>query len=127
MNDLSAEQLKTLKSIYELICHLMHLDEQFSEQFCLSVYIIASDLLRHILADGEFEKFFEISKNNFKNIRSFSVVYDAQGMQLISIIVSILCYVLRETPENADIVEKILFAPNVNLVDLLKNGNAVLK
>lgn len=57
----------------------------------------------------------------------FSVVYDTQSMQLISVIISILCFVLRKTPENGDIVEDILFSSNVSLVELLKNGNDLLK
>lgn len=56
-----------------------------------------------------------------------TVVYDSQGMQLISTIVSILCFVLRETPENAELVQKILFCQDVSIIELLKNGNIILK
>lgn len=53
LSDLSIEELKTLTTIYELVCHLMHMNEcSFLAQFCDSVYIIASDLLRHIFANG---------------------------------------------------------------------------
>lgn len=52
MSDLPAEQLKTVKSIYELVCYLIHLNDSFLAQFCDSVYIIANDLLRHLLSDG---------------------------------------------------------------------------
>lgn len=62
MSDLSAEQLKALKSIYELVCYLIHLNENFLAQFCDSVYIIANDLLRHLLSDG-----IELIKKNIKN------------------------------------------------------------
>lgn len=53
MSDLSVDELKTLASIYELVCYLIHLDYDFVAQFCDSVYIIANDLLRHLLSDGE--------------------------------------------------------------------------
>lgn len=53
MKDLSMEELKTLVSLYELTCHLVHLNEQFLAQFCDSVNIIASDLLVHFLAFGK--------------------------------------------------------------------------
>lgn len=52
MSDLSTEQLKTLKSIYELVCYLIHMNDNFLAQFCDSVYIIANDLLIHLLSDG---------------------------------------------------------------------------
>lgn len=131
MSDLTKEQMKTLTSIYELVCHLMHLEkENFLPQFCDSVYIIASDLLQHILSDGK-HSIPKKKKTDFDRFIlltiSFLVVYDTQGMQLICVIVSILCFVLRETPENAEIVEKILFGPDVSLVELLKNGTVTLK
>lgn len=53
MSDLSVDELKTLASIYELVCYLIHLDFDFVAQFCDSVYIIANDLLRHLLSDGK--------------------------------------------------------------------------
>lgn len=52
---------------------------------------------------------------------------DSQGMQLLCVITSIFCFVLRETPENAEIVENIIFHPSVNIIDLLKNGNITLR
>lgn len=60
MCDLSVEQLKTLKSIYELVCYLIHLNDNFLAQFCDSVYIIANDLLRNLLSDGEIDKIYII-------------------------------------------------------------------
>lgn len=59
MSDLSVEDLKTLASIYELVCYLIHLDFDFVGQFIDSVYIIANDLLRHLLSDGNFNYFME--------------------------------------------------------------------
>lgn len=52
MSDLSVEELKTLAGIYELVCYLVHLEYDFVAQFRDSVYIIANDLLQHLLADG---------------------------------------------------------------------------
>lgn len=53
MSELSSDQLITLLRIYELTCHLVHLNGQFLMQFCESIMIIASDLFVHILANGE--------------------------------------------------------------------------
>lgn len=67
MSDLSVDQLKTLTSIYELVCFLIHLNEHFLAQFCDSVYIIANDLLRHFLSDGNtvFSSIWTFSKQDF--------------------------------------------------------------
>ncbi|XP_031632215.1 serine/threonine-protein kinase fused [Contarinia nasturtii] len=106
ISDLSVDQLKTLSSIYELACYLIHSNGNFLEQFCDSMYMIANDLLRHLLK---------------------SVVYDVQGMQLVCAIVSILCFVLRESPENAELVESVIFYEGVDIVSLLQNGNSPLR
>lgn len=53
MYELSSEQMKTLRTIYELVCHLMHSSDcSFLLHFCESVYVIADDLLRHFYANG---------------------------------------------------------------------------
>lgn len=52
MSDLSVDELKTLTSIYELVCYLLHLNDNFLSQFCDSLYIMANDLLSHFLSDG---------------------------------------------------------------------------
>lgn len=54
MNDMSNDHLKTLTSIYQLICHLIHLNDDFLPQLCDAVFILAMDLLRHILRDGKY-------------------------------------------------------------------------
>lgn len=38
-----------------------------------------------------------------------------------------LCYTLREVPENAEHIEKIVFHENVNLVPLLRSESPILK
>lgn len=107
MCDLSVDSdLKTLASIYELVCYLIHFDYNFVNQFCDSTYFIAKELLPHLLSD---------------------VVYDSHGMKIVCAIVSILCYVLRETPENADIVEWVVFHDSVDMIGLTNNGNVILK
>lgn len=54
MNELSSDQLSTLLRIYELTCHLVHMNDQFLTQFCESIMIIASDLFVHILSNGAY-------------------------------------------------------------------------
>lgn len=50
---MSNDHLKTLTGIYELICHLIHSNDHFLPQLCDAVFILAMDLLRHILSDGK--------------------------------------------------------------------------
>lgn len=50
-----------------------------------------------------------------------------EGTKLLSVITAILCFVLRESPENAAIIEEIIFYPNVNIIALLKNEDALLR
>lgn len=47
------EELRTLASVYELTCHLVHLDVEFLMQFCAIVEFIASDVLIHLLSAGK--------------------------------------------------------------------------
>lgn len=56
-----------------------------------------------------------------------TVVYDSQGMQIVCAIVSTLCYVLRETPENAEVIESVIFHESVDVITLVNNGNVILK
>lgn len=51
---LSSTEVKTLVSLYELVCHLVHLNEQFLSQFCDSVEILgATDLLVGFISQGK--------------------------------------------------------------------------
>lgn len=129
MPELSDDQLSTLLRIYELTCHLVHLNEHFLTQFCESIMIIASDLFVHILSDGSHLK----SRNYFLSfdllINSVfqTATRNSSVIRLTSIIVAMLCYTLREVPENAEHIEKIIFHKNVDLVSLLKCENSLLR
>lgn len=51
---LSSAEVKTLVSLYELVCHLVHLNEQFLSQFCDSVEILgATELLVGFISQGK--------------------------------------------------------------------------
>lgn len=54
MNEATVDDMKTLTSIYELVCYLIHLNNNFLAQFCDSMYIIANDLLKHLISDGKY-------------------------------------------------------------------------
>lgn len=48
-------------------------------------------------------------------------------IRLTSLIIAMLCYTLREVPENAEHIERIIFHENVSLVPLLKCNDPSLK
>lgn len=50
---LTSTEVKTLVSLYELVCHLVHLNDQFLSQFCDSVEILgATELLVGFISQG---------------------------------------------------------------------------
>lgn len=54
-NQLTMSDRKTLLSLYELICHLVHLSEhQYLKQFCDAVeFLGASELLANLMVIGK--------------------------------------------------------------------------
>lgn len=62
---LTSTEVKTLVSLYELVCHLVHLNEQFLSQFCDSVEILgATDLLVGFISQGKYGSFLYGNKTN---------------------------------------------------------------
>ncbi|KAG4065174.1 hypothetical protein HA402_007571 [Bradysia odoriphaga] len=104
---LSLTEVKTLVSMYELVCHLVHLNEQFLSQFCDSVEILGTtDLLVGFISQ---------------------VSNEPSSIRLVNVVLALLCCALRELPENAELVEKIVFHANVDLVTLMKHPNNLLR
>lgn len=58
INELSSEEIRTASRLYELICHLVHLKQQFLLQFCDAVAILAAnDLFISFLNHGKLKSF----------------------------------------------------------------------
>lgn len=54
VSDLTAEEMNTACSLYELVCHLVHLQQQFLSQFCDAVAILAvNDMFISFLTHGK--------------------------------------------------------------------------
>lgn len=54
VSELSDEEMSTACSLYELVCHLVHLQHQFLNQFCDAVAILAvNDMFINFLTHGE--------------------------------------------------------------------------
>uniref|UniRef100_A0A1A9X5F4 non-specific serine/threonine protein kinase n=1 Tax=Glossina brevipalpis TaxID=37001 RepID=A0A1A9X5F4_9MUSC len=107
ISELNNEEIKCASRLYELICHLVHLRLQFLSQFCDAVAILAADDLMITFINQDF-------KNSF-------------GLRIANCVLALLGCVLRELPENAELVEKIIFSDKINLLDLLSNKNDLMR
>ncbi|EDW82803.1 uncharacterized protein Dwil_GK10190 [Drosophila willistoni] len=107
IDELNAEEMNTACSLYELVCHLAHQQQQFLSQFCDAVAILAvNDLFINILT------------HDFKH---------SSAVRLASCMLALFCCVLRELPENAELVEKIIFNPRLHLSALLQSQHQLLR
>lgn len=52
IKEITIDEYSTLIALYELACHLTHLDERYLSQFCDAVDSIAKDLFVHFLGNG---------------------------------------------------------------------------
>ncbi|TMW51226.1 hypothetical protein DOY81_003703 [Sarcophaga bullata] len=107
VSELNNEEIKCAARLYELICHLVLIKQQFLTQFCDAVAILAAD-----------ELLINFFNQDFKNI---------YALRIANCILALLGCVLRELPENAELVEKIIFSPKVDLLKLLKHPNDLMK
>ena len=85
VSDLSADELQALECIFLLLCNLVHTSEEFLTQFCDAIAILnAITLLQQFL------------------------LLDRRKIRVVTDLVAILCHILRELPENANLVEQIV-------------------
>lgn len=107
VNELNNEEIKCASRLYELICHLVLIKQQFLTQFCDAVAILAAD-----------ELLINFLNQDFKNV---------YALRIANCILALLGCVLRELPENAELAEKIIFSSKVDLLKLLKHPNDLLR
>ncbi|XP_065364847.1 serine/threonine-protein kinase fused [Calliphora vicina] len=107
VSELNNEEIKCASRLYELICHLVLIKQQFLTQFCDAVAILAAD-----------ELLINFLNQDFKNV---------YALRIANCILALLGCVLRELPENAELVEKIIFSSKVDLLALLKYPNNLLR
>lgn len=107
LNDLSPEELKTVSCLYELVCNLVHSNSLFLDQFCDAIAILGvNDLLINIIC----------CKNENKIVK-----------RLQANIIALLSCVLRESPENSELVEKVVFNSRITFGELLKEEFQLIK
>lgn len=108
LSSLNGEELRTLSMLYELTCHMVHLNTHFVSQFCDAVAILgAYKLLVNFLC--------HVSDENNTTIR------------LVNNVLATLACALRELPENAEIIERIIFDKDVDLAKLFRHNDPLLK
>ena len=101
----SHAELKTLSGIYDLVVHLVHSGETFLHTLCDAITILNIDhLFRSILVHDT------DSETN-------------DGVRLTASIIALMCAILKELPEMANLIEKIIFHDDIDLCILLRNKN----
>ncbi|XP_034123700.1 serine/threonine-protein kinase fused isoform X2 [Drosophila guanche] len=109
--ELSVEEMGTACSLYELVCHLVHQQQQFLSQFCDAIAILAvNDLFLNFLT------------HEFKHADS-----DSSSVRLAGCMLALMSCVLRELPENAELVERIVFSPRLRFAALLQSRHQLLR
>ncbi|XP_017074254.1 serine/threonine-protein kinase fused [Drosophila eugracilis] len=109
--ELTVEELETACSLYELVCHLVHLQPQFLTQFCDAVAILAANDL-----------FLNFLTHDFRHSDS-----DSASVRLAGCMLALMGCMLRELPENAELVERIVFNPRLNFATLLQSRHHLLR
>ncbi|XP_050068796.1 serine/threonine-protein kinase fused isoform X1 [Anopheles maculipalpis] len=107
VSTLDNDEIKTLIAVYDLICYLIHMGDIFLNQFCDAIEILGA-------------------KELFVNFIAAAHVSN-EYVQLVCSLLALLNCALRELPENAEIIEQIVFHENVNIMLLLKHDNAFLR
>uniref|UniRef100_W8BYT1 non-specific serine/threonine protein kinase n=1 Tax=Ceratitis capitata TaxID=7213 RepID=W8BYT1_CERCA len=107
IDELDNEEIRTTLCLYELICHLVHLKQQFLSQFCDAVAILAAN-----------ELLINLLQHDFKN---------GSAVRISNCILGLLTCVLRELPENADLVEKVIFSSKLDLLVLFTNADDLVR
>ncbi|KAH8345171.1 hypothetical protein KR059_007300 [Drosophila kikkawai] len=109
--ELTIEELETACSLYELVCHLVHQQQQFLSQFCDAVAILAANDL-----------FLNFLTHDFRHSDS-----DSASVRLAGCLLALMGCVLRELPENAELVERIVFHPRLHFAELLQSRHHLLR
>nr|CAI5840233.1 unnamed protein product [Callosobruchus analis] len=107
--DLTLEDFEALENIYMTICYLVHLDERFLVQFCDSL----------------------VALSVYKLMKLFLLLTCQQKYRIVGDVLAILTEISRNVPGNADVIENVVTSSfsdrNINLVQLLRSSDALLK
>lgn len=102
-------ELKSLSGIYDLVVFLIYSGETFLDMLCDAISILNLDHM----------------------FRSFIVCGTASdsedAVRLTGSIIALICAVLEELPENANLIEKIIFHDDIDLCKLLRHDDAKIR
>lgn len=103
------QELKTLCGIYDLVVFLVHSGETFLHMLCDAMAILNLDnLFRSFILSG--------CEKDTK-----------EATRLTAAILALICAILQELPENAKLIEKIIFHDSIDLFALLKHENSKIR
>ena len=102
-------ELKTLSGIYDLVVFLVYSGETFLHMLCDAISILNLDhLFRSFIASGVDNK-------------------SPNAVRLMGSMISLVCSILQDIPENANLIEKIIFHDEVDLCKLLRHDDAKIR
>ncbi|XP_018564380.1 serine/threonine-protein kinase fused [Anoplophora glabripennis] len=111
ISELCTEDFQALEYMFLLISHLVHLDDHFMMQFCDAVVVLTSYVLMKLM-----------------------LLLSKRRLRIVLDVMAILTHLLRQCPENGEIIEKILLKESnnpdvkqINFVDLLRHSNSILR
>lgn len=102
-------ELKTLSGIYDLVVYLVYSGETFLQMLCDAISILNLDhLFRSFIVSG--------IDSDLK-----------EAVRLTGTMVALICAILQELPENANLIEKIIFHDDVDLCKMLRHDDAKVR
>ncbi|XP_022902513.2 serine/threonine-protein kinase fused [Onthophagus taurus] len=105
--NLTENDLQALEDIFCLICYLIHSNDKFLHQFCDSIVVF-----------------------NVYNLTRQLLTLTKKKIRIVNDLLAILTQVLRKTPENYELIQKI-FEPeeeeSLDIVRMLRDSNGLLR
>lgn len=102
-------EVKTLSSIYELVVFLVYSGDAFLQFFCDIISLLdPADLFRSFIVCGLDGK-------------------TKDGTRLTSSILALVCAILQELPENANLIKKFIFHDDIDLCKMLRHDDAMVR
>lgn len=103
------QELKTLSGIYDLVTFLVHSGETFLHMLCDAMAILSMDHL-------------------FRSFLHSGITGDSSdAVRLTSSVIALICAILQDLPENANLVEGIIFNDDMDICKLLRHDSAKVR
>lgn len=108
--EFNANELKTLCSIYDAVVYLVHTNDTNLGMLCDAISILSVDnLFRSFILSG-------INDGDSK-----------EAVRLTGSMIALVCAILQDIPENANLIENIVFHNDVDLCKLLQHKDEKIK